>query len=584
MIIQAFLMHETNEKLLIFSFRTEFYLLSCISLATASLKSYVSEMLKWTVSRPLSTSSSTPHGVQPPNRPRRPFVDLSNTPPTGRAGVQGQVAGIRSTPARRRRCRSHGSDLRTYFQTTKPNLRSAKRQSMSRAAKNNENFESFYQSTPRVDADIGPLTLCPDMLGPRRNVAATLPADPNFLAANVATNSELPQNLMNEAGANLQSHVSDFFQQISHAASPEDMMEADPVVPLCKSRVYSQNCDIRKAKFSVDFCRTPNIPKLAKIAKLHNRCRTPYHSKAPGPKSKEPQTVGQTPLINRLTHLKLDHDLARFENVDNTVTEVLHGEKAAVAKSVAEILALDPAERRAVLDNEREVDDNLYETIEPHTNHNDSTVSSASQLLEDPSPMSWATGSSPGEFTLRRQRGIRRKRTGHQRDHQEQDSGVFRKRAKRRSASLSPKKSPSFREGSPPHEICEAINLEVNKLALETDLDASCQMKVESFCPSFDDPMTEEHSRKTLTWDLDSPKSSMNDDFHSSKSFLTSVSVTPEAPLVATVRRCLKYSPEGDAERIPYSRGSIEVELSSHDDHIRVCGKFDSSSYKVYKR
>ncbi|XP_046416485.1 uncharacterized protein LOC124177759 isoform X1 [Neodiprion fabricii] len=600
-------------------------------------------MLKWTVSRSLSTASSTPHGHPQPNRTRRPFGDLSNTPPTPRSQTQAQVNPIRSTPARRRRCRSHGSDLRAYFQTTKPNLRSAKRQSMSRANGRTENFESFYQSTPRVDADIGPLTLGPESVAGRRTVAMTLPANPSLLAAagtTLRTNAELPQNLMNEARVNLQSHVSDFFQQIAVAASPEDMMEADPVVPLTKSRIYSQNCEIRRVKLSGDFCRTPHVPKLAKITKLHNRCRTPYHTKAPGTsrspfKSKDPSTVGQTPLVVRLNHLNLHQDLAvKFENVDNTVTEVLHKEQeassAVVGKSVAEILASDETERCIAREgrpspvastNPRnslcecgkdrrefvaeppemrqkvespgesmETEENVYETIEdvckidePVADHNDSSVSSASQLLEDPSPMSWAAASPldfDGQFTLRRQRGIRRKRTGQQRDLQDADSTFFgarRKRAKRRSSSLSPQKSAvPFREASPTRFICEAVNLEVNKCVLETNLDASCEARTacigkQSFCPSIEERKTEDSSsRKTLYWDLDSPKSSMTDDFHSSKSFLTSVSVTPEAPLVATVRRCLKYSPEGEIYQPCSSRGSIEVELSTQGDHIRV--------------
>lgn len=80
-------------------------------------------MLKWTVSRSMSTASSTPH--DPPTlggkTTRRPFRDLSNTPPT--AATQSRVVSQstadtdhRPTPARRRRCRSHGNDLRTYFQ------------------------------------------------------------------------------------------------------------------------------------------------------------------------------------------------------------------------------------------------------------------------------------------------------------------------------------------------------------------------------------------------------------------------------------------------------------------------------------
>lgn len=80
-------------------------------------------MLKWTVSRSLSASSSTPHGPSNLNKaPRRPFRDLSNTPPaagTKTRGISGQnVENIsaRTTPVRRRRCRSHGSDMRAYFQ------------------------------------------------------------------------------------------------------------------------------------------------------------------------------------------------------------------------------------------------------------------------------------------------------------------------------------------------------------------------------------------------------------------------------------------------------------------------------------
>lgn len=80
-------------------------------------------MLKWTVSRSLSATSSTPHGPPTLNKaPRRPFRDLSNTPPTSASCRTRQVSTqnvsntSRTTPARRRRCRSHGTDLRTYFQ------------------------------------------------------------------------------------------------------------------------------------------------------------------------------------------------------------------------------------------------------------------------------------------------------------------------------------------------------------------------------------------------------------------------------------------------------------------------------------
>lgn len=84
-------------------------------------------MLKWTVSRSLSSTSSTPHGPPTLNKaPRRPFRDLSNTPPaatskssstTGRPIEISENGGEgEANPSKRRRCRSHGSDLRAYFQ------------------------------------------------------------------------------------------------------------------------------------------------------------------------------------------------------------------------------------------------------------------------------------------------------------------------------------------------------------------------------------------------------------------------------------------------------------------------------------
>ena len=112
------------------------------------------EMLKWTVSRSLSTASSTPHGpgggktnanttvaAGGGSTTRRPFRDLSNTPPaassssrTSGGGSNNVLAALdgnnvssgngrpvstaKRTPSRRRRCRSHGSDLRGYFQVS----------------------------------------------------------------------------------------------------------------------------------------------------------------------------------------------------------------------------------------------------------------------------------------------------------------------------------------------------------------------------------------------------------------------------------------------------------------------------------
>lgn len=148
-------------------------------------------------------------------------------------------------------------------------------------------------------------------------------------------------------------------------------------------------------------------------------------------------------------------------------------------KSVAEILLKDSAERRKVLESDPKPalkasptkalpslgeDEHVYETIpesmeleeeqEDKAAHNDSSVSSASQLLEDPSPNSWGfcspTSDLEGEFPLKRQRGIRRKR-------QARDcSGAAGKRVKR-------EKLP----------FIEAVNRHVKRLALETDLDSS---------------------------------------------------------------------------------------------------------------
>ncbi|XP_033176569.1 uncharacterized protein LOC100749680 isoform X2 [Bombus impatiens] len=548
-------------------------------------------MLKWTVSRSLSASSSTPHG--PPNlnkAPRRPFRDLSNTPPaagTKTRGVPGQNAeniSARTTPVRRRRCRSHGSDLRTYFQATKPNLRANKRQSMSQQPGKSSISESFYQSTPRVDADIGPLTFFPP--GSKCSTALTLPTDPALFmktrTKNFQSDNELPQNIVNEARANLQSHVSDFFQQISMATSPEDVMEAESV-PFSNNRVYSQN--ERKTKFA-DCSKISYLPKLAKITKIHARCKTPYHSKTSSAvNSLKGNGHSQTPLTGKHSNLAIDQDLPKFENMDNAVTEVLNREQEInfTGKTVAEILLGDVEERKKVLGSSCEEEnfsasDHTYETIverdetvaEKATTHNDSSISSASQLLEDPSPMSWAftspTNDLDGEFTLKRQRGIRRKR--HRKDTEKISDG---KRAKRRSSSHSP--STGTKSATTQNTLMEAVNPNVKKLALETDLDTTldekCVFEPKGLFCELDDRKDEEVGKKANTWDLDSPKSTLTDDFHSSKSFLNSVSNTPETPLVATVRRCLKFSPESEPPR-QNCHGSIEIEYSVVGDQIHV--------------
>ncbi|CAL1677028.1 unnamed protein product [Lasius platythorax] len=544
-------------------------------------------MLKWTVSRSLSATSSTPHGPPTLNKaPRRPFRDLSNTPPTSASCRTRQVSTqnvsntSRTTPARRRRCRSHGTDLRTYFQASKPHLRSSKRQSLSQGAENSATSESFYQSTPRVDTDIGPLTYYPP--DSKCSTALTLPTDPtlfmNSRAKNFQSDSELPQNVVNEARANLQSHVSDFFQQISMATSPEDVMETGSMPLGTKTKVYSQNGEQK-----LRTVKTPYLPKLAKITKIHARCRTPYHTKLAQAISpfKPKATQGQTPLVGKLSSLTIDQDLSKYENMDNTVTEVLHREQEVNfgSKTVAEILLSNAEERNKILEascnkqSDSNMMDHIYETIpeqdemaeeELSPARNDSSILSVSQLLEDPSPVSWAFASPlndlEGEFTLKRQRGIRRKRP-----RKDGDKAMDGKRAKRTC-------SPSTNENQ--DTLIEAVNPNVKKLVLETDLDSILDEKhlpvTKAFFCGAKDRKEEDINRKIGSWDLDSPKSSMTDDLYSTKSFATSVSTTPEVPLVATVRRCLKFSPEGEPSTRFNCCGSIEIECSLVAEHIHV--------------
>lgn len=253
------------------------------------------------------------------------------------------------------------------------------------------------------------------------------------------------------------------------------------------------------------------------------------------------------------------------------------------SKTVAEILLGDAEERNKVLEGTYEkisdTTDHIYETIaeqdemmvEASPARNDSSISSVSQLLEDPSPVSWAFASPlndlEGEFTLKRQRGIRRKRPRKDAD-KEVETG---RRAKR------------TREGPPTNQedqntLVEAINPNVKKLALETDLDSTLDekhmppTKILSLGGVEERREKEDVSRKTNFWDLDSPKSSVMD---SSKSFVTSMSTTPEVPLVATVRRCLKFSPESEPSTRSNCRASIEIECSLVAEHIHVRGEFD---------
>ncbi|KAI4488023.1 hypothetical protein M0804_004871 [Polistes exclamans] len=585
---------------------------------------FLLKMLKWTVSRSLSASSSTPHASAPAlSEPaRRPFRDLSNTPPA--VGILGrhanssnlQNASIKPTPVRRRRCRSHASDLRTYFQATKTNVRTGKRQSLSQRLERSPKLENFYQGTPRVDADIEPLTFFPN--GLKRSTALTLPTDPTLFLKSRSnkrsfginqSNTELPQNVVNEARVNLQSHVSDFFHQISMATSPEDVMEVESV-PLDKSRTYTQNNNFRMKLGESNRKKGHFQSKLSKITKINARNRTPYYKKVVEAGS----PLKQTPLAGKLSNLALDQDLPKFENMDNTVTEVLNREKETNfgGKTVAEILFNDIEERKKILEihgtipttTEDETfsleEDHTYETIvecrgedenikdenikDERRTESDSSVSSASQLLEDPSPISWSfTSPTPsnefeGEFTLKRQRGIRRKR-----QQRRKEKTVFEgKRPKRTVDPTSKQVSPKIENDDTPR--IEAINPNVKKLTLETDLDSIFEDKqqVEGFSNVFPNIVEPDDRKKAGSysgnnvkgnvWELESPKSALTEDNRSSKSILKPTSDnTPEVPLVATVRRCLKYSPESEPSKSDIDRrGSIEIEYSFVADHIRV--------------
>lgn len=212
------------------------------------------------------------------------------------------------------------------FSAMKPSIGSTKRQSLLQdLQKSSDATESFYQGTPRVDADI-PLNLFPSE-SLKSQTALTLPKDPPSLmrtsTGNFSSSNELPQNIVNAARANRQSHVSDFFQKIAMAASPEDIMEADSV-PLSKRRIFSQNYENTKS-ISSEFAKVSCIPKLARITKLHSRCRTPHHTKTSQRKSPfKLKGSQQTPLAGKLSDLKLDQDQLKFENVDNTITEVIN--------------------------------------------------------------------------------------------------------------------------------------------------------------------------------------------------------------------------------------------------------------------
>lgn len=277
-------------------------------------------------------------------------------------------------------------------------------------------------------------------------------------------------------------------------------------------------------------------------------------------------------------------------------------------KTVAEILLKDSDERRKILKATTKSEtienqaspEHIYETIpekeetipiedvEIPESHNDSSVSSASQLLENPSPMSWAFQSPSkdfeGEFTLRRQRGIRRKRTQKEVDPEKNSAS---KRAKKRSLTLSPSSmmQVSELEVEVQEPLVEAVNRDVKRCPLETDLDSTLDDKLAggsttTLCVDVQSQILEDSRRKASFWDLESPKSSLLEDIHSSKSFYNN---TSETPLVATVRRCLKYSPEIEAPK-SNCRTSIEIEYSVQGDQIHVRGEISFLFILLFKK
>ncbi|KAF7997743.1 hypothetical protein HCN44_009141 [Aphidius gifuensis] len=566
-------------------------------------------MLKWTVSRSLSNTSSTPHAPPTSGRPtRKPFRDLSNTPPTGGSicssnssscsntrprviiktnnNIHDSNTTLKATPVRRRRCKSHGSDLRSYFNATKPNLRNGKRQSITNVTTESPKTESFYQSTPRVDTDIGPLTYIPQTIIKNSATGSTLPSDPTILSINYHkkfhsnnninshnNNNDIPQNIINETRINLQSHVSDFFQQISVAGSPEDVMEAGSV-PFVKSRNYE---NIYHSKFT-------------KISKLHSRNKTPYNNINKIKYNNISYDIKETPLSRNLANLKINQD-KKYENINNTIQQETN--------TVADILIKDIEERKLVQNskdnnninrnNRNNNNDNyedamneshIYESIldnndnninnNDDSNHNDSTISSASQLLEDPSPMSWIQNSPindcDGKFTLRRQRGIRRKRQ--QKNNDNNNLSTNKKPKIQKNNIISPESCRKILETGLP--IFDDYNKKLNNNYNDIDDLTFGEKNSYKITSSFNSHSKDEITKINM-WDLDSPKSSLIDDYQNSKnSFLQSVIETPEAPLIATVRRCLKYSPECDNVNKLQTRGSIEIEYNAVSDYIHI--------------
>ena len=171
-------------------------------------------------------------------------------------------------------------------------------------------IDGYYQSTPRVDSDIGPLTLFP--------CSSTLPSGPTglHLPGYLPTSSDLPPEIVNETRENLKSHVSDFFHQISLAVSPEDVMEAD--------RLPGYHPHSRKSFVPVtDILRRRSncLSKVAKVKKIQNRMSTPYHTRIPSVR-KSTEEIRQTPLAGQLLSLKLDHVRNKSNDDENLVAPV----------------------------------------------------------------------------------------------------------------------------------------------------------------------------------------------------------------------------------------------------------------------
>ncbi|CAB0039277.1 unnamed protein product [Trichogramma brassicae] len=628
-------------------------------------------------------------------------IELKRRAQRGGGDNKPSLRSIKKTPSRRqRRCRSQGSDLRGYFHATKPNLRTGKRNSLTqRNSSSPVVIDGFYQSTPRVDADIGPLTVYPQHHQSTTSSSSSSSCSSSSLASSLAMTSQAmsstlmtttlpvdPQTLLigscfpshhSQQPMTLQSHVSDFFHQISMATSPEDVMEFDSL-RFDRNRLaarttrfassHNHNHHYNQHSSTSKLLHTPHLPKHARSAKLSSRTDTPYHVHARDEDSERRKQQMPLPLIHhRNDEMRMEQDEEEEERIYEEIQETPSKGKSSGTK----------LERN-------NKPNNLYEDVDSLRN---STTTAASPRLVNcwttrrPRP-GWysarrrarptTTTTTTSEFPLRRQRVIRRKRTLPQAS--SNNNGPQGSVAKR----------PKMGEELP---LIEAVNRHVKRLALETDLDLSTTIKTsadegQTTMQVDDEPQAqrkEEDAKETrpiesgrvderrhgCVIDVDEPEQqqqpqrqqneespitsrkrcpinvvsgshwespcgkssslalmmsavdsfatpSSSDSERSSPCSRSGAAAiishhqnqcsTPEAtPLVATVRRCLEYSPETPSEygsgsntlrndEASYgsaggggnsssnsNRGSIEVECSSTDDRISVKTSTSSS-------